>query len=147
MLLTYRLCHLATATLASLALLVTATLTGAVAHADEPSGERVVLKRIMNVDLKVQESDPPSLTVVVTAQVPTGGWRNARLVAVPYDKPPADGMQDYILLAEKPTGAATQVISKITAEHTLRDYTKTAPWLKGVRVHGVDRGVMEKKLP
>jgi hypothetical protein len=118
----------------------------AAAEDKEPEARKEIVKKIVNVELAVQETAPPNLVVTAAGQVPTGGWKNAVLVRVVYDKPPADGIQDYILFADRPGGIVTQVISKVTAENTWKGYTKAAPWLKGVRVHGVDGGVV-KMLP
>lgn len=114
--------------------------------AEDEAGPRVVIKTITKLNLEIQEIAPPNLVVVATGEVPTGGWKNARLVRVHYDKPPADGVQDFILMAEKPTGIVTQVISEVTARYTIKGYEKELPWIKGVRIHGVDRGTMLKKL-
>jgi hypothetical protein len=107
--------------------------------AEEPARKEIV-KKILDVELAVQESEPPGLTVTATGEVPTNGWKNAVLVRVVYDKPPADGIQDYILFADRPSGVVAEVISRVVAKNTWKGYKKQAPWLKGVRVHGFDGG-------
>jgi hypothetical protein len=120
-------------------------LAASMAAADEPARKEIV-KKILDVELAVQESEPPGLTVMATGEVPTSGWENAVLVRVVYDKPPADGIQDYILFADRPSGVVAQVISRVVAKNTWKGYKKQAPWLKGVRIHGSGGGVV-KMLP
>jgi hypothetical protein len=64
-----------------------------------------------------------------------------------YGKPPADGIQDYFLLATPPDGIAAQVVSKVTAADTWKGLDEKAEkWLKGVRVHGVGGGTVVKMV-
>src|SRR5436853_337799 len=81
-------------------------------------------------EVAVQESEPPGLAVTAIGEVPTSGWENAVLVRVVYDKPPADGIQDYILFADRPSGVVAEVISRVVAKNTWKGYKKQAPWLK-----------------
>ena len=119
--------------------------TTSVTTAAEPA-RREIVKKILDIELAVQESEPPGLAVTATGEVPTSGWENAVLVRVVYDKPPADGIQDYILFADRPSGVVAEVISRVVAKNTWKGYKKQAPWLKGVRIHGSGGGVV-KMLP
>ena len=105
-----------------------------------------VVARILKVEVLIQESAPPNLVVSAIGRVPTGGYSNATLVRAVYTKPPADGIQDYFLLATPPSGIATQVLSQVSATDTWPAYTRAAPWLKGIRVHGVGEGVVVKMV-
>jgi hypothetical protein len=105
-----------------------------------------IVKKILKVEFAVQEIAPPNLVVTVTGQVPTGGYQKAKLVRVRYETPPEDGIQDYILFAVPPAGFATQVISEVKGTDVWKGYTKEAPWLKGIRVHGIDDGVAVRRL-
>jgi hypothetical protein len=128
-----------------IAALGVAMLLGPIGSAQEKPGPRLVGK-ILNVDTKVQVSDPPNLIVAVTGQVTTGGYTKPRLLRAVYATPPEDGIQDYFLLAIPPDGIAAQVISEVKASDSWKAYTKEAPWLKGVRVHGVNGGVVTVML-
>ena len=111
----------------------------------QEKGPRVVTK-ILKVDLVEQQSEPPSLVVTATGQVPTGGYSNVKLLRAVYATAPNDGIQDYFLLAERPDGIAAQVVSKVKASDTWKAYTKEAPGLKGIRVHGMAGGVVVKMI-
>jgi hypothetical protein len=130
--------------LAVSALLVfTCLLTGRAISAEAETGPRVVVATILDVEFGIQKSLPPNLVVTAIGEVPTGGYGEPLLTRVVYSKPPADGIQDYVLTAVKPTGFVTQVISKVEASNTWKAYSEEAPWLKGVRIHGVGDGVKE----
>ena len=105
-----------------------------------------IIKKILKVAFAIEEIAPPNLVVTVSGQVPTGGYEKAKLVRVVYATPPDDGIQDYVLFAVPPSGFATQVISEVKAADRWKGYEKEAPWLKGIRVHGVDDGVVVKML-
>lgn len=106
-----------------------------------------IVKTILKVDYRVQEISPPNLVVTAVGQVNTGGFTKPMLLRVQYATPPADGIQDYVLFAVPPSGPATQVISEVKASDTWNRYMKEAPWLKGIRVHGVDDDVVVTLLP
>ena len=141
------------ARLGSLVYLACWTLVGVVpsaglAQAEKPGGKKPaqapVVKKILEVQYAEQEIEPPNLVVTAVGQVPTAGYRDVQLVRVRYTTPPKDGIQDYYLRAMPPSGIAAQVISKVKASDTWKAYRKEAPWIKGVRVHGVDGGVVVK---
>jgi hypothetical protein len=121
---------------------VLALFAGA-AMAQEETGKRVVVANILEVKFAIQKSLPPNLVVTAVGELPTGGYTEAVLSRVVYSKPPADGIQDYVLTAVKPSGIVPQVISRVEASDTLKAYTEAAPWMKGIRVHGVGEGVKE----
>src|ERR1700677_2588933 len=113
-----------------------AFLLGPLGSAQEKKdGPRIVAK-ILKVELAEQDIEPPNLIVTVTGQVNTGGYTKPRLVRAIYAKPPEDGIQDYFLMAVPPDGIAAQIISEVKASDTWKSFTKEAPWLKGVRIHG-----------
>ena len=84
------------------------------------------------------------MCVTAIGQVPTGGYTNVRLLRAIYPEWPMDGIQDYFLLATPPTELAAQVVAKVEADYR---WEKLDDWLKGVRVHGADGGVVVKMLP
>ncbi|MGC4003982.1 MAG: hypothetical protein QM811_12990 [Pirellulales bacterium] len=109
----------------------------------------ITIAKIVNVELTVQTAEPPNLIVKAIGEVPTGGYdpKLVKLERVEYVKAPDDGIQDYTLTAVKPGGFVTQVISKVEGVDTWKDFRKSAPWLKGVRIHGAGDGVVVKELP
>jgi hypothetical protein len=104
--------------------------------------QRELVGNIRNVGAAVQESFPPNLVISVSAIIPSAGYTNVRLERAEYDTPPADGIQDYYLYATPPRGASAQVLTEVRATDTWSGYTRTAPWLRGVRIHGEGDGVM-----
>ena len=129
-------------------------LSAAEALRGEASGQRCgsdngprIVKKILNVDLAVEQSDPPNLVVTATGQVPTAGYGNVRLVRANYAAPPEDGIQDYFLLAAAPPTRAAEALSEVQASDKWANYAKAAPWLKGIRVHGIDDSVIVRAVP
>ena len=121
-------------------------LSDPTAGQDAKKAEPKTVATIVKVELAIQEIAPPNLVVTATGEVPTGGWSGAKLTRKTYVTPPKDGIQDYTLTAVPPDGVAAQVISTVKASDTWKAYTKEAPWLKGVRVHGEGKGVVVKML-
>ena len=83
---------------------------------------------------------PPDLLICATGRVPTSGWKNPELSAWLYITPPADYIQDFDFIAEKPSGFVLQAFFDINAEAVIRDVDLANYWgpgkpLKGVRVH------------
>ena len=115
--------------------------------ADKKPGPQTV-KKILDVKYAIQTINPPNLVVTAEGQVSTGGFDKdkVQLLRVIYAVPPADGIQDYFLVAVPPSGPVTQVISTVTATDTWKGYTKEAPWLKGIRVHGIEDGIVVKMI-
>lgn len=105
-----------------------------------------VVRRILNVDLALEKKFPPNLVVTVVGQVPTPGYTEVRLTRVVHARPPSDGIQEYRLTAVAPTGFVPQVLSKVEAFDRWQDFSTEAPWLRGVRIHGVDGGIVVKML-
>jgi hypothetical protein len=107
---------------------------------DEKKGE--VLKTV--IDVKVDfDKEKKTLTVTAVGQVPTGGWKDAKLVRRETKEAPKDGIYEYDLTAVRPTGIVTQVISKVTAKDT---WENPPTDLKGVKVYGVGDGAKTIKL-
>jgi hypothetical protein len=110
------------------ALLMAAVMFGRGAQAAEPVTVPTVLKVSLTKGV-----------MVVTGEVPTGGYTDPMLIKVTYVKQPDDGIQDFTFVATKPTGIVTQAVTKITARY---DWKGELPaWVKGVRIHGVGDGI------
>jgi len=112
----------------------------------DPPAEPLLVTKIQQVDLKIETTAPPNLVIEVSGEVPTGGFRNPKLIRAKYVTPPEDGIQDFYLHATPPSGPATQVISEVKATHLWEGFSEEAPWLKGIRIHGTGEGVVVKKL-
>ncbi len=107
----------------------------------------VIVKEVLKIEYLEEEISPPNLIVTVTGEVPTGGYSKPRLMRVLHQTPPEDGIQEFVLLAVPPEGPVTQVISTVTATLRWEGYTKDAPWIKGLRVYGTDKGMAQTDFP
>lgn len=88
---------------------------------------------VTDVTLEIQKTNPPALVIHCQGNVNSGGWSHGRLEPFIYVKPPADGIYEFDLVADSPTGIVTEVITPITAEEfTWEDFPAT---LKGVKVY------------
>ena len=103
-----------------------------------------IVEKIVDVKYFEQESDPPNLVVTVTGEVPTAGYQHPTLRRATYAAAPADGVQDYFLEATPPSGSAPHVVSKVKATNTWKGVGINTSWVKGIRVHGADDGVVVK---
>jgi hypothetical protein len=111
-----------------------------VSQQNDKKDKEVIVPRIKVVDFKFLQTSPPSLSVSAVGEVPTGGYQNIRLVRVTFPKPPLDGIQEYRLVATPPAGQAIQVLTEVSASDTWNNYQNDAPWIKGIRVHGIGNG-------
>ncbi|VTR97228.1 hypothetical protein [Tuwongella immobilis] len=123
-------------------------LLGGFVHGEDGNKqpEPIIVKKILSVDYSIQKINPPNLVVSVVGQVPTGGYTKPTLVRTIYVTPPEDGIQEYTLMVVPPTGVVTNALAKVKAEDTWKGYTKEAPWVKGVRILGVGKGILEKRF-
>jgi len=118
------------------------------ASADEKKPEEkkeqkaVVLKTILSVTYEF-DSDKKKLTVTAVGQVPTGGWKDARLTRRATKDAPKDGIYEYDLTAVRPTGIVPQIVSKVTASDT---WDNPPADIRGVKIHGVGDGAKTVKF-
>ena len=110
------------------------------AQQNEKKDRETIVPRIKAVDVKMLQTNPPGLSVSVVGEVPTGGYQNVRLVRVTFPKPPLDGIQEYRFVATPPAGQAIQALTEVSATDTWNNFRNDAPWIKGIRVHGIGNG-------
>ena len=104
---------------------------------DKKEEKGVVLKTVLEVTYEF-DKDKKKLTVTAVGQVPTGGWKDAKLTRRATKDAPKDGIYEYDLTAVRPTGIVPQIVSKVKAN----DVWENPPAdIKGVRVYGVGDGV------
>ncbi|MEO6433726.1 MAG: hypothetical protein ABIO29_07090 [Sphingomicrobium sp.] len=94
--------------------------------------ERIM--EVTSVSAQIGDSSPPTLMVGATGKVSTSGWSNPELTPFVYINPPADGIQDFDFVADKPTGITNQLITPVKAKYVAR----CENWVKGVRVHAAN---------
>jgi hypothetical protein len=107
---------------------------------DEKKG--AVLKTVLDVSYTV-DKEKKTLTVTAVGQVPTGGWKDAKLVRREVKEAPKDGIYEYDLTAVRPTGIVPQIVSKVTASDT---WENPPADIKGVKVYGVGDGAKSIKF-
>ena len=90
-------------------------------------------------DLKIMPDGEPQRVLVVTAEVPTGGWTNGQLHPVTYVTFPTDGIWDVEAVGQKPDGMAMQMISKLVLA---MDAGNEPGGLKGYRIHAAENCVV-----
>lgn len=73
------------------------------------------------------------LTVEAEGITPTAGWTNLQLDPHVYINPPADGVQDFDLVGDRPSGGGGDTPTTVEAawEGPLED------WVIGIRVHAI----------
>jgi hypothetical protein len=99
---------------------------------------------IDSVNLAIIKTNPPKLLIVVSGRTSSTGWAGGVLVPYIYIAPPADGVQDFDVIAEapKPGSITLPVLTPIRIELVvdpvdLENYWLTGSPLRGVRCHAV----------
>lgn len=96
------------------------------------------------IDAKAEwDKDKKALTITAVGQVPTGGWKDAKLTRRETKDAPKDGVYEFDLTAVRPDGIVIQVISKVTAKETWKDPPAD---LKGIKVYGDGDGAKTIKI-
>ena len=118
----------------------------AVAEKPEPVKEEKkggeLLKTVIDVKY-AWDDNKKGLTITATGQVPTGGWKDAKLVLRATKEAPKDGIYEFDLTAVRPTGIVTQALSKVTA---IEKWATPPADLKGIKVNGVGDGAKTIKI-
>ena len=99
---------------------------------DKKEAKGEVLKTVIDVTHEF-DKDKKKLTVTAIGQVPTGGWKDAKLTPRAIKEAPKDGIYEYDLTAVRPTGIVTQALSKVKASHT---WDNPPADMKGIKVYG-----------
>lgn len=100
---------------------------------------RSVTSVLANV-IKLPAPLAEQLVVVAQGEVPTTGWTHIRLSPRYYVTPPADGVWDFDLIGDEPTGIVATVILPVTAEIIVPH----PAWCTGVRVHAATNNMTAK---
>jgi hypothetical protein len=118
------------AALAVVASLLALPVASADEKKDEKKGE--VLKTVIDVKADY-DKEKKTLTITAVGQVPTGGWKDAKLTPRATKEASKDGIYEFDLTAVRPTGIVTQALSKVTAKYT---WENPPADLKGIKVYG-----------
>ena len=107
---------------------------------DAPKGE--VLKKVLEVSADYDKVKK-TLTITAKGQVPTGGWKDAKLTRKETKEAPKDGIYEFELTAVRPTGIVPQIVSKVTASDT---WENPPADLQEIKVLGVGDGAKTVKV-
>lgn len=136
--------NLVSASVAALILACSGKKSDGDAPKEPQVSEAKTVPTILTVKCAILKSAPPQLTVTAEGEVPTGGWTSPRLNRRVYITAPADSIVEYDFIAIPPSGMATQVLTRISAEDTWPEYP--AQDIVGVRIYGEDGGIKQMRL-
>lgn len=112
--------------------------------------DKCVAGRVREVELNILKSNPPKLAVVVAVDMPAPSrfFGPLELLRVDYPQPPADGIQDFVLItARQEFGLAVEPKIKMREVSAIIDaYESKLPWMKGVRIIGGEGQSVVKML-
>jgi len=111
-------------------------------YEDRPPAVAPTIKSITFTWLKC---NPPKLVMDVVGEDSTGPWTNVKLVPWVYCVPPADGIWDFDLCGTD-AGHLLFAPERICAQYDLGSPRPDDTTRKGVRIHGVNGGVLEKRF-
>jgi hypothetical protein len=93
----------------------------------------VKISKIDSVTITLIKTNPPSLLIVANGHTNTGGYKNVRLEPVVYIMPPADGIWEFNMVADAPTGIVNQLVTPVAAQY---EWEKFPQGVRGVKVSG-----------
>ena len=99
-----------------------------------------LILEVKEVSLELVQSQFPIVNIIAHGVVSSSGWTEPELIES--DKPPVDGIYEYLFVAKRPEGPAASVITPISANRFLEPVPAD---FKGVRVIAQTNSI-EKKL-
>ena len=90
---------------------------------------------VTEINLAVQDSAPPQLSINASGLASTPGWSHPELKPHVFIQAPPDGIYDFDFVAKRPTGIVPQHVVPIEAGYVMKTFPET---LKGVRIHARD---------
>lgn len=98
-------------------------------NAGAPAGRITMVQSVDAVDVEVVSRNPLVVNVAARGMANSGGWSNPRLARG--GNVGQDGILELALIAEAPTGGATQALQPVRASDR---YDRLPPRFRGVRV-------------
>ncbi|MCL6751923.1 hypothetical protein KBT16_13495 [Nostoc sp. CCCryo 231-06] len=80
----------------------------------------------------ILEDNQSTLSIKASGNVTSSGWKNPELVSHSFEQPPPDGIYDFDIVAEPPSGIDLPVVMPIETEYKLKQIPNN---LKGIRIH------------
>jgi hypothetical protein len=93
--------------------------------------------------LKLPAPFEPLAAITANGEVPTTGWTDIRLSPRYYAIAPKDGIWDFDLIGDAPTGIVGQVVLPVVAHSVVH----LPSWCKGVRVHSKTNSIEASFVP
>ncbi len=116
----------------AIVMLLAGVVTVDVAKAQQPAEVQVPL--VVGLRVEILKSNPPTIHVKATGEVPTTGWANARLAMRPPGIVP-NGLMEFDMYATPPSGISQPTVSYVTAEAYVPENTNYPT--SRVRVYGL----------
>jgi hypothetical protein len=107
-----------------------------------PQLKILIMKKVFTVktvDVVIDKSAPPVLSIDVTGEVLTSGWKNPDLSAYVYVRQPEDGVYDFDFIAQEPEGIALEVITPISLSYKTTDFDHD---INGVKIHASENFIV-----
>jgi hypothetical protein len=101
-----------------------------------------LLKTVISANAEF-DKEKKALTITAVGQVPTGGWKGAKLTRKETKEAPKDGIYEFELTAIRPDGIVTQALSKVTA---MEKWENPSADLKQIKILGVGEGAKTVKI-
>ncbi len=117
---------------------------GSTLAAQENQVSQNAVSQIDDCAVEVDVSIPPQLTVWARGNAQAGVHARPQLIRIESPTPPADGIQEYRLLAMPATGS--DATAGIEATDRWSTVARDAPWIRGVRILGKGDGIREVLL-
>jgi hypothetical protein len=102
------------------------------------------VQHVEKIELKIWHTNPAALVISCHGKSHSPGWTSARLTPYIYFMPQADGIYEFELVAEPPTGSTSQAERTLTAEFVWPHFP---PYLSGIKVYAQDNAVVATIQP
>lgn len=96
-----------------------------------------------DVTLIILMTYPPQIRIEANGTARTAGWENPRMIQTNSDALLADGIREFVFVADRPKGVTSQVVTPIKAVIV---WPSPGPELRGVRVLS-ETNAITKTLP
>lgn len=90
-------------------------------------------------EVRARMLDGDTLKVNTRGQANSAGWDNVRLEPRIYIDPPQDGVQEFDLVGDPPSGPVADVMTEVKAKVEM----PRPDWATGVRVHAKTNSIEE----
>jgi hypothetical protein len=94
---------------------------------------------IDSVTATLSKTNPPSLLIDANGHTNTGGYTNIRLEPIVYKKAPANGIWEFNMVADAPTGIVNNMVTQVAAEYNWKEYP---PTVKGIKVYSASNNII-----